>query len=518
MARALVPAATALLPSPGRQQEPRWQRQEEQQQQQQHQHQRDQQHSHAAASLAVGGPEQQASAAVRDVDSPGAAAAHDLEQPPESGLVPDVDLARLVPPAKTSSPAGGQGGKLRLLPEPRPAAVAVAAPGSMAPPAGRTDIRSSWARLMRWSRQLRHKELQGGVAAREKVDKVVVFGGGSFGTAMGVALARQKPQLQVTLLLRDPYLCKDINQLHCNTRYLKEYELPPNINATTSAVEAIAGAQYAIHAVPVQGSRSFLQGIKDLLPPTLPIISVSKGIELSSGQLMSDLIPSVLGRKQPVVYLSGPSFAKEVMDNKPTGVVAASKDRAMARQVQGLFASPSMRVNLTDDVVGVEVCGALKNVLAIAAGIVEGLELGHNAMAALVSQVGQEAEAGWGVSTVTALGCAEIRWLAEKMHAKPTTISGLSGLGDIMLTCYGSLSRNRTVGVRLGRGEKLEDILSSSSQVAEGVPTAGVVVTLARKYRVQLPVLTAVAQVLEGHLSPREAVFEIMNLPQIEER
>eukprot|EP00878_Enallax_costatus_P031603 GHUV01034565.1.p1 GENE.GHUV01034565.1~~GHUV01034565.1.p1 ORF type:complete len:196 (+),score=40.13 GHUV01034565.1:755-1342(+) len=149
---------------------------------------------------------------------------------------------------------------------------------------------------------------------------------------------------------------------------------------------------------------------------------------------------------------------------------------------------------------GVEICGALKNVLAIAAGIVEGLDLGHNALAALIAQ-----------------GCAEIRWLSQKVGAKPATISGLSGLGDIMLTCYGDLSRNRSVGVRLGRGEKLGDILASSSQVAEGVATAGVVVGLARKYRVSLPVLTAVAQVLDSNLSPAEAVAAVMNLPQIEE-
>ena len=139
--------------------------------------------------------------------------------------------------------------------------------------------------------------------------------------------------------------------------------------------------------------------------------------------------------------------------------------------------------------------------LAIAAGIVEGLDLGHNALAALIAQ-----------------GCAEIRWLAEKLGAKPQTMSGLSGLGDIMLTCYGDLSRNRRVGMRLGRGERLADILASSSQVAEGVATAGVVVALARRYRVSLPVLTAVAQVLDANLTPAQAVAEIMNLPQIEER
>lgn len=369
----------------------------------------------------------------------------------------------------------------------------------MYPPDEQRRIRNSWARLMRWSRNLRQRE-----AARAnevRLEKIVVFGGGSFGTAMGCALAKLHPRLEVVLLLRDPYLCKDINDKHYNTRYLPEYQLPDRVKATTSAESALSGAQYAIHAVPVQHSRTFLTGIKQYIDPSLPIISVSKGIEVSTGKVMSDLIPSALGRKQPMVFLSGPSFAKEVMDERPTGLVAASRDKALCREVQNLFASPIMRINITTDVIGVEICGALKNVLAIAAGIVEGLELGNNAMAALISQ-----------------GCSEIRWLAEKMGAKPATISGLSGLGDIMLTCYGSLSRNRSVGVRLGKGEALSDIMASSSQVAEGVPTAGAVVSLARKYRVQLPVLTAVAQVLNGHLNAAEAVAEIMNLPQIEER
>ena len=377
--------------------------------------------------------------------------------------------------------------------------VNAAAAGVMYPPEEERRIRNSWARLMRWSRNLRQRE-----AARASgvcLEKVVVFGGGSFGTAMGVALARQHPQLNVVLLLRDPYLCKDINEKHCNTRYLPNFNLPDRVTATTSAEMALKGAQYAIHAVPVQHSRDFLTSIKEYIDPALPIISVSKGIEVTTGKVMSDLIPSALGRKQPTVFLSGPSFAQEVIAEQPTGLVAASRDKNLCREVQNLFASPTMRINITTDVIGVEICGALKNVLAIAAGIVEGLELGNNAMAALISQ-----------------GCSEIRWLAEKMGAKPATVSGLSGLGDIMLTCYGSLSRNRTVGVRLGKGEALSDIISSSSQVAEGVPTAGAVVSLARKYRVQLPVLTAVAQVLNGHLSAAEAVAEIMNLPQIEER
>jgi glycerol-3-phosphate dehydrogenase (NAD+) len=375
-----------------------------------------------------------------------------------------------------------------------------AAPKDFYPPDERSNIRDSWDSIMRWSKKT-WRDGKKGASALERCDKVAVFGGGSFGTAMAVALARQKPTLDVVMLLRDARVCRDINERHVNERYLPGRPLPPNVRATTSAREACGGAQYALHAVPVQHSRAFLASVKDVLSPDTPIVSVSKGLEVGTGQMLSDLIPSALGRKQPTAFLSGPSFAAEVMDGRPTGLVAASRDKKLGRALQQLLASPAMRVNTTGDVVGVELCGALKNVLAIAAGIVEGLGLGANAKAALVSQ-----------------GCAEIRWLAVKMGAKPATVAGLSGVGDIMLTCYGELSRNRAVGVRLGRGEALADILASSSQVAEGVATAGVVVGLARRYRVALPVLTAVAQVLDGALSPAEAVSSIMALPQIEER
>jgi len=390
---------------------------------------------------------------------------------------------------------------------------------------------------------------------------------------MGCALARKKPDLDVVLLLRDSSLCQSVNEHHLNRRYLPGLPLPKNVRATTDAREAIRGASYAVHAVPVQHSRAFLRGVRRLLPASVPLVCVSKGLEAGTGMMMSEVVQQALGAgevdevddddeemgvvgggaaasvvaasdgagavaaataassssssaaaattvatltappppsltnttnnirpAQPAVFLSGPSFAREVMQGRPTAVVAASTDAVLAREVGALFASPALRVNTSTDVLGVEICGALKNVLAIAAGIVQGLELGNNALAALVAQ-----------------GCAEIRWLAERMGAQPSTVSGLSGLGDIMLTCYGDLSRNRTVGLRLGRGEALQDILASSSQVAEGVATAGTVAALARRYRVSLPVLTAVAQVLAGNLDAAEAVAEIMRLPQIEE-
>ncbi|XP_010540094.1 PREDICTED: glycerol-3-phosphate dehydrogenase [NAD(+)] 2, chloroplastic isoform X2 [Tarenaya hassleriana] len=256
-----------------------------------------------------------------------------------------------------------------------------------------------------------------------------------------------------------------------------------------------------IASMPFQCSSSFLEGISDYIDPGLPFISLSKGLELNTLRMMSQIIPNALKNpRQPFVALSGPSFALELMNELPTAMVVASKDKKLANAVQQLLASSYLRINTSSDVTGVEIAGALKNVLAIAAGIVEGMKLGNNSMAALVSQ-----------------GCSEIRWLATKMGAKPTTITGLSGTGDIMLTCFVNLSRNRTVGVRLGSGEKLEDILGSMNQVAEGVSTAGAVIALAQKYNVKLPVLTAVARIIDSELTPNKAVLELMGLPQIEE-
>eukprot|EP00898_Chlorokybus_atmophyticus_P006678 jgi/Chlat1/7010/Chrsp56S00526 len=362
------------------------------------------------------------------------------------------------------------------------------------------NVRTAWEALLRWSHTWQNRSPPD--HALNTTHKVVVFGGGSFGTAMAVMLARNKDTMDVVILLRDEKLCEDINKLHRNTRYLRDHELPSNVRATTDPVEALKDAQFAIHAVPAQATKSFLTSIAHHVPPTLPILSVSKGLEASTGMMMSQIIPAALKRpRQPLAVLSGPTFSSEMMAQMPTAIVAASKDAELSRRVQQLFASQYLRVNTSSDVVGVEMAGALKNVLAIASGIVAGMDLGNNAQAALVAQ-----------------GCSEIRWLAEKMGAKPATLAGVSGVGDIMLTCFVNLSRNRSVGMRLGAGEALEDILKTSTQVAEGVATAGAVIALARKYRVSLPVLTAVARIVDGQLTPRQAMHELMNLPQVEER
>lgn len=362
----------------------------------------------------------------------------------------------------------------------------------------RKVVRLAWEKLVRWSRSLRSKAK---TDVLERTKKVVVLGGGSFGTAMGAHVAGRKAQLEVSMLVRDHEVCRSINQTHCNLKYFPEHKLPENVIATTDAKTALQGADFCFHAVPVQFSSSFLGEIAEFVDPSLPFISLSKGLELNTLRTMSQIIPKALRNpRQPYTVLSGPSFALELMNRLPTAMVVASKDKKMANAVQQLLASGNLRINTSSDVTGVEIAGALKNVLAIAAGIVEGLNLGNNSMAALVSQ-----------------GCSEIRWLATKMGAKSTTLTGLSGTGDIMLTCFVSLSRNRTVGVRLGSGEKLDDILDSMNQVAEGVSTAGAVIALAQKYKVELPVLTAVARILDNELVPTKAVYELMSLPQVEE-
>ncbi|KAM0894768.1 hypothetical protein ACQ4PT_024237 [Festuca glaucescens] len=371
-----------------------------------------------------------------------------------------------------------------------------------APRSARKDrrriVRIAWEKLVRWSRSWRRRNRSD---VLETTRKVVVLGGGSFGTAMAAQVAAKKPDLEVAMLLRDDLVCRSINHHHVNCKYLSEYRLPGNIVATTSASDALAGADFCFHAVPVQFSSSFLGSISTHVDPKLPFISLSKGLELNTLRTMSQIIPQALGNpRQPFIVLSGPSFAVELMDRLPTAMVVASKDKKLASAVQQLLASSNLRISTSSDVTGVEIAGALKNVLAIAAGIVEGMHLGNNCMAALVAQ-----------------GCSEIRWLATKMGAKPTTLAGLSGSGDIMLTCFVNLSRNRNVGLRLGSGEKLDEILNSMNQVAEGVSTAGAVIALAQKYNVKLPVLTAVARIIDNELTPKKAVMELMNLPQVEE-
>ena len=343
-------------------------------------------------------------------------------------------------------------------------------------------------------------EKQEGGVDEAGLAKIAVLGGGSFGSAVASVIARKYPSVEIALLVRRQAQADEVNALHTNSRYLQGMALPANVKAYTAAAAALAGVQYIVHAVPTQQTRAFLEGIKRELDPAAPVFTLSKGLEAGTAQTVSQVIAGVLGPAQPIVVLSGPSFAGEIAEGRPTVLVAASQDRALAKQAQSLLAYGNLRINISTDVVGVEMCGALKNVLALASGIVSGLGLGQNALAAIVAQ-----------------GCAEIKWLITAMGAEPETVAGVAGVGDIMLTCFNDTSRNRTVGIQIGKGENLDQVLDEASQVVEGVKTASVVVALAREYKVPLPTMTAVAQVVNRELTPIEAVEGIMSLPQIAE-
>lgn len=333
---------------------------------------------------------------------------------------------------------------------------------------------------------------------------MVTCGGGSFGTAMANLLARNG--YPVSLLVRKPWVCDEINQEHRNPKYLSEYLLPDNLTATTDPVEAFRDAKLCVHAIPVQSTRQFIADVKDYYPPDLPVLCTSKGLEISSLSLMCELLPSMLGTERTYAYLSGPSFAAEIMQGLPTAVVVASNDHMFANSLGDMFSAPSFKVFTSTDTVGLEVAGAIKNVIAIAAGMSDGLGLGTNSMAALVTR-----------------GCSEMRRIAIGQGASPVTLSGLSGVGDTFLTCFGPLSRNRTVGVRLGRGEKLEDILSTSRQIAEGVATAKALVRwlgggeenspMAVRASLKYPILYGVAAILDGKMTPREGLHMLLAMP-----
>uniref|UniRef100_A0A7S4UAW0 Glycerol-3-phosphate dehydrogenase [NAD(+)] n=1 Tax=Paramoeba aestuarina TaxID=180227 RepID=A0A7S4UAW0_9EUKA len=330
--------------------------------------------------------------------------------------------------------------------------------------------------------------------ANNEKKNVCVFGAGSFGTAMGFALAYNGHN--VRLLCRTQEAADSINVNHRNLKYVKDYELPDNMVGCYNIEEALADVDLIVHAVPMQGSFDYLVERKKHIPDHVPIVSVSKGIHSEKLILMNEVFEEALGKDHPTAYLSGPSFAKEIMQKMVTSVVVASTNPEIAELVQNCFKSSFFRVYVTDDVVGVELGGALKNVFAIGAGMLAGLGFGMNSIAALVTR-----------------GCHELRQLVIKVGGRPETLSGLSGIGDLMLTCFGSSSRNRTVGVRLGQGETLQHILDTSLEVAEGVPTTSAALKLLKKHELTLPLMTAIAAVLHGELKPQDALAKMMALP-----
>ncbi|WP_294446629.1 NAD(P)H-dependent glycerol-3-phosphate dehydrogenase [uncultured Mailhella sp.] len=332
----------------------------------------------------------------------------------------------------------------------------------------------------------------------ENTLRVVVAGGGSWGTALAHVLASAGHD--TTLVLRDEFVAQAVNERHENPRYLPGKPVHPGVKASTSP-EALRDVDALVLAVPCQHQRSWLASMRHVIPEGCVVVNASKGLENGTSLTMSHVVQEELSALRPrYAVLSGPSFAAEVMDGQPTAVVLGCEDETLGARLRELFSTSFFRCYSSTDVTGVETGGALKNVMAIAAGIGDGLGFGSNARAALITR-----------------GLAELSRLGTAMGARPLTFMGLSGLGDLVLTCTGGLSRNRQVGIRLGRGEKLGDIVASLGMVAEGVKTAVAARDLAQRLRVSVPVTEAMCRVLHENADPAEAVRSLMERPLREE-
>jgi glycerol-3-phosphate dehydrogenase (NAD(P)+) len=323
------------------------------------------------------------------------------------------------------------------------------------------------------------------------VRSVSVLGAGSWGTALAVHLGRIGHR--VTLWARQRALAEDIAARRANAVYLPDVSLPETVTVTDALDAALRDNELVVSAIPSHGCRAVMRAAAPSIHRRAIIVSATKGLESGSLRRMSEVIADETGGDRPVVVLSGPSFAVEVAQQLPTAVLAASTDPMAIELVQAEFRGPYFRLYGSPDVIGVELAGAMKNVIAIAAGVVEGLGLGHNALAALITR---------GLAEVTRLSCAA--------GGRRETTAGLSGLGDLVLTCTGSLSRNRHVGIELARGRRLADVLAGMKMIAEGVNTTGAVLALGRRYSVELPIASQMGAVLEGEIDVRSAVDALM--------
>jgi glycerol-3-phosphate dehydrogenase (NAD(P)+) len=326
---------------------------------------------------------------------------------------------------------------------------------------------------------------------------IAVIGAGAWGTGIAIVLGR-KGTHRVRLWAHETDVCTSITQNHVNERFLPGRPIPDSVTASNDLAAAIRGAQIVVSVMPSQHCRGLFDRIRPMLEPQTLIVSATKGLEEESLLRMTEVIGHVLKRDDgsiPIVgALSGPSFALEVARGDPTAVTIASENAALLRTVQQEFSDASFRVYTNSDVVGVELGGALKNVIAIAAGISDGLGFGHNSAAALITR-----------------GLAEMTRLVVACGGRAETMAGLAGLGDLVLTCTGGLSRNRSVGVELGRGKKLPDIIAAMhGMVAEGVFTTTAAVGLAHARGVEMPITEQMHAILHHGKSPREAIQELM--------
>ena len=325
------------------------------------------------------------------------------------------------------------------------------------------------------------------------MSQVAIVGAGAWGTALSIVLGRKRRH-RVRLWAYEEKVRESIATHRENTLFLPGEKIPDGVSVTGDLPDALSGAEIVVSAMPSQHCRRLFQEMAALLSPEILIVSATKGLEQATLLRMSEVICQVTGQRCPVGALSGPSFAAEVARGDPTAITIASKDALLARTVQQEFSDPAFRVYTNDDLIGVELGGALKNIIAIAAGVCDGLGLGHNSIAALITR-----------------GLAEITRLAVACGGRAQTMAGLAGLGDLVLTCTGALSRNRNVGVELGRGCKLPAIIQSMhGMVAEGVFTTDAAVHLARAQLVEMPITEQMHAILNEGKSPRNAIHELM--------
>ena len=328
--------------------------------------------------------------------------------------------------------------------------------------------------------------------------QIAIIGAGSWGTALAIVAARAGHN--VRLWSRNSDVVSSINEQRVNSRYLSSTSIPEGVIATGDLGRTLNGATLVLIAVPSHAARETLNAVATSLRENAIIVSVAKGIEIETTKRISEIVKEVIGSSHPFVSLSGPSFAKEVVDGHPTAIVAASKDSAAARVVQNDLSFENLRIYTNADVVGTELGGSVKNVMAIAAGMTAGLGFGANSVAALITR-----------------GLAEITRLARREGAQMETLMGLAGLGDLVLTCTGSLSRNRFVGEELGKGRTLAEITAELNEVAEGINTARAVKKLADRAGLEMPITNEVNAVLYEGKPARDAVAELMSRPLREE-
>jgi len=327
--------------------------------------------------------------------------------------------------------------------------------------------------------------------------RVAVLGTGGMGTALALQFGKEVPD--VRLWSRNAETARSIDERRSNDRHLPGIPLGPEIRISANGRAASEGAELLVAAIPTSYLRSTLERLAPELPPGIPVLSVVKGIENETFDRPSQIIRQILGPR-PIAVLSGPSHAEELARGLPASVVIAGDDDPLNRTIRDLLSHEAFRVYTNSDALGVELAGALKNILGVAAGVCDGLEFGDNAKAALLTR-----------------GLVEIGRLGVELGAKPTTFYGLAGVGDVVTTCYSRFGRNRAVGERIGRGESLERILADMVNVAEGVPTTRSVHALARRRGVEMPITAELYQILFQGKPPRSAVVDLMlRSPRVE--